>query len=780
MTGLSLRSPWRQIFLLVTFSMLLFAGVFVFLLLYSILQGEDAINALAGLIGTPMEAKNAFEWSDKLLAVGIALAGSFTTVTIALSTFAVQKESEEAKSREALLADRALHQNVLDAVENLFRLADDKLVQISTLAFDLKKETKIPADNEWRDVRRHQQAFWDSVDSASRISTGNLTISGLWNAHYNRSNMEGERPHHSNGSFTDTYLRGTGMFGVDAGSKSVLDFDRIVKCLQSARADVNFEPTLWHYLARTVPDRYAISEKTNRRGESGSDTSTQVSDPHNYGVKKIKVPDDLLTHASPALSREVAHISGSFTDAKKLVEYNKFCRDAIKKWIPGQVLADVHEFTDKDLRIAAQEMLESFEDVQSALVEIVKITDANADFVKNVQKKVNVLSGLSFPGSNELARSRHTKKGDAWLVQLHVELAGMILVPDMMLMCCKTDSGKWTVNIGLAFILDLVRMYSSSFDSEFKKVGRANKRMSVPPLTLGFFTKSYLENSGLVKFALQREQKFHPSASSTNNQDLGTDQVWSSIGDELKLPELGGNPILEEIDTAGNIRNLREEVQNAMRAKEKELSRKEVELEELQKDKTFTENKIKMQRNERIRDLKRNHAKIQADTKSIFEKNLSSYKRRFKVEQGKLLISYVDSISTLAEVSSTFHRNSEEMAKVLADMELIFSSTEDADVSALAEAFLRGSAYINSNGILSDEVVLRKSLEKKIFSYLSETVPKLIHQNDSKKEFEDSLKEVESLQQKYSLLLEGAKQKRLALSRSENPKRDPNLENPFA
>lgn len=749
--------------------MLLFAGVFVFLILYSMLQGEGAIDALTILVGTPMEANNAFEWSDKLLAVGIALAGSFTTVTIALSTFAVQKESEEAKSREALLADRALHQNVLDAVENLFRFADDKLVQISTLAFDLEDGVRKPADDEWREVRSHQQAFWDSVDSASRITTGNLTISELWSSHYTRFNVKADSPHDRDSSFTEAFLRGTGMFG-----KPELTFDHVVKCLQSARADVNFEPMLWHYLARTLPDRYAISEKIIISELKESDASINADQSHNLGGEAITVPSDFLSRVSPDLANEVAHINKLYNNVEELLEKNKFFRE----------LTETYNFgpydTDSDIEDEKNSILTELRSVDSVFTKISKITNASADFVETVQERVKALSGISFPGSSEFARSRHTKEGDAWLAQLHVELAGMILVPDMLFICCKTDSGKWSVNVGLAFLLDLVRMYTASFDSEFTKLGRRNRRMSIPPLTPGFFTKSYLEDSKLLEVALLRTQGFRPNGSEVAVRETGKFHTWSSIGGELKLPELGGNPVLEEVDDTNSFRNLPDEVRAKIVGKIKQIQKISLELKELKENQKIKDAKAAKERKAEIQKLMGDHARTQNETKRKYEISLRKRKMASpQTNQIDVLSSISSEISSFAEVSSRHHRFSKVMAEVLADIEQIITSTQDTDVSAVADAFLRGSAADDSNGILSVEADLRRILEKKIFNYPSEIVPTLTQNASSKDEVKRSLKNIENLQDQYSDLIDGAKQKLHALKASQKPVKEFNFENPF-
>jgi hypothetical protein len=525
----------------------------------------------------------AFEWSDKLLAVGVALAGSFTAVTIALSTFAVQKESEEAKSRRDLLAERNLHQDVLDAVEDLFRTADDKLSQISTLTFSGEKEIEMLTTDFWRTVREKQDVFWSAIDRASRTTSGYPSLTEVWKAHFSVRGFlrRGERK-----SVVENLLRQTGLFAVKVTEKSPLPLNEIIQNLRSARADGNFDSLLWCHLARALPKRFDLLKgrvETGSNTEVGPERTTEDGDGLSYFDGHSSPEDKSCTLTVPKdVLREL------FPDEAKIIDHRnetvKYHMDSMPDlW--GDIFSNIAQIRERiremaeldpdgiepeDMDTTEKSVADFFESVEA----IVSDSQDGLAFYQRIQDKVDSLARLPLPGTTDLLRNRHDRKFDAWLAQLHTEIAGLLLVPDMMAMgYVKTEKGDlktqkiYVINLGLAFLHDICEVYTSDTSvALFGKSGGGRKNQKISDFSLGYFTKSYLKDIEIVQRSIV--QSFSVEKSSFVQDSKIILKTNSNI--PLNIPEFKGGEV-GAVGLNAQFPDILEGLQSSWAEKESEL-----------------------------------------------------------------------------------------------------------------------------------------------------------------------------------------------------------------
>ncbi|MCF7747103.1 hypothetical protein GLP43_05920 [Sulfitobacter sp. M39] len=504
--------------------------------------------------------------SEKAMGVAVALAGAFAATLVAQAAYraqtsannnAISYEENSAKRRFFQVAKQDLesHRDLQGRIEDIFQIAEDF---VDHTAWQLLKRIdegvgaplgfQTETDQKYSQAfQRAQQNLWEAVDRSGAAPTGGINLQALWDTKYAASDDKESGP--SNRSLTLHLARVFGLYRYTRNNN--LNHDNFTDISAKVRASLQDDHTMKDI--QSICEREVLSVLTAQFSQLKQGFRSQVNG---------------LNAATEAFEHELREITEQLLAIKTSAgEEFKAIREAIDQIseLSGD-LAELDRDTEnpltwqtasKSLKRAENNLnclLEDFDESAIDYAEEVGKISVNRDTEKEVLESIEKLSeaiAKNFgPGAfskhvrAEMVLFRHAAANGAWHAKLRNLVAGMIIAPDTALLVSSFPKHhareKWRINIGLAFLYDLARLYPKELTDilensitpkdlpkDFQASQERSDFISVVPSRLGFYTQELI--------APAREATLVNSIYSASESSGGKSAPWNAH--EIVSPE---------------------------------------------------------------------------------------------------------------------------------------------------------------------------------------------------------------------------------------------------
>lgn len=424
---------------------------------------------------------------------------------------------------ETARKDLEIHRELQGRIEDIFQIADD-FVDFSVCHL----LAKFNDDEELVEVERSQSqqkrldAFraaqrnlWETIDQAEATVTPGISLRSLWDRKFaiTSSNLgnSGDR------SLTVHVARIFGLYKYRIADDRSIASSEFTSLTSRLRASVHDEQAYQDVqviaeqkilaVLQTNFDALKVGLRSDYEGfqQARKDVDNRLAEISETLIlipKEVRSGIDQLDPILQEIELLAANVDGLEADDYNAdsVQLTKEELDRIKQQLEVK-LDDIRELTDEYFAYADEidlgtELIDDAVEVIERLRKSIAENYREGSFAKYVRA--------------EMILARHGEIDAQWHAELRNLVAGMIVSPDPALMHSEFDNPtgptRWRINIGLAFLFDLARIYpeyltnllepsnaSRELPQEFKPVEEWSDFIDAVPSRLGFYSRETID-----------------------------------------------------------------------------------------------------------------------------------------------------------------------------------------------------------------------------------------------------------------------------------------------